>query len=628
LSHAEPLVRRVEPERWRKYDRARAQGMSKSASGRAAGISWPAVAKYEAGDPTSSGMKHKLEKKADTEEVVSVERLSKPARRALDDFAYFRRRYMGRIATPWQEEAAYRCVEFLATPDKEFLVVNCPPGSGKSTLFTHDIPAWLTCRNRAIRCLLGSRTERQARQYTGRLRRTFERLKPVQGEHEMVARGLALDAEATLVSDFGRFRPRAADLWRLDEFIVAQLDDVPLEDKEPTFAAYGMDSGFLGGRYDFVLWDDLVDKTTLRTVEARENQQKWWEEEAETRLEPGGLLILQGQRMSADDLYRHALDMKSGDTEEIDEADTPPKYHHIIYRAHYEDRCTSDHTREALPYPEGCLLDPQRLPWRELKTLQTNRAERFLVLYQQEDLDPSNVLVDPLWIKGGRDKDGYEYPGCWDNDRDLCELPKGITLPLISWATADPSPTKFWSIQWWVYHPETEQRFLMDLVRQSMDAPDFLDWNPNERSYFGLMDSWQRRSIELGIPITTWVIERNAAQRFLLQYQFVKSWQAKYSVDIIGHDTGLNKLDPEYGPQMLAGLYRSGRVRLPGKQFTGARLASMKLVDEVTRWPEGRYDDCVMAEWFLEFQMQRQYVDHEPQPKAWRPSWLREEVSV
>ena len=33
---------------------------------------------------------------------------------------------------------------------------------------------------------------------------------------------------------------------------------------------------------------------------------QWWEVEAETRLEPGGLLILQGQRLGRDDLYRWA----------------------------------------------------------------------------------------------------------------------------------------------------------------------------------------------------------------------------------------------------------------------------------------------------------------------------------
>jgi len=87
-----------------------------------------------------------------------------------------------------------------------------------------------------------------------------------------------------------------------------QPNDIAGSDKERTVSAYGMDGGFLGGRYDLVIWDDLVDKRSMRTAEARETLINMWETEAETRLEPGGLLILQGQRMRSDDLYRYIWD--------------------------------------------------------------------------------------------------------------------------------------------------------------------------------------------------------------------------------------------------------------------------------------------------------------------------------
>ena len=57
-------------------------------------------------------------------------------------------------------------------------------------------------------------------------------------------------------------------------------------------------SGFLGGRFDLVIWDDLVDRKNTKTVEAKENLRTWWDSEAETRLEPRGLLLVQGQRIS------------------------------------------------------------------------------------------------------------------------------------------------------------------------------------------------------------------------------------------------------------------------------------------------------------------------------------------
>src|SRR5690348_17364171 len=61
----------------------------------------------------------------------------------LDDFPKFRERYFHRVSTPWQADAAKRLLALTQTPEKSYVVINVAPGSGKSTLFTHDIPAWL-----------------------------------------------------------------------------------------------------------------------------------------------------------------------------------------------------------------------------------------------------------------------------------------------------------------------------------------------------------------------------------------------------------------------------------------------------------------------------------------------------
>ena len=51
------------------------------------------------------------------------------------------------------------------------------------------------------------------------------------------------------------------------------------------------------------------------------------------------------------------------------------------------------------------------------------------------------------------------------------------------------------------------------------------------------------------VPITTWVVEANAAQRFMLQYEHVRRWVAQSSVSIISHQTHRNKTDPNFGIQ-------------------------------------------------------------------------------
>lgn len=552
------------------------------------------------------------------------------AERALVDFDYFRQRYFGRVVMPWQSDAGKKLAELKRTPHKEFVVLNVFPGSGKTTLFPHDLVAWFAVQDRSLRILIGSRTLRQAQMYTNRLRRTFSRLTPAPVDPDDIAKGLAVEPTGTLTEDFGRFSPIGREeMWTADQFVLFQWGRAVAE-KEATFTAFGMDSGFLGGRYDIVVWDDLVDHKVLRTQEGREALIRLYEDEVENRLDPGGLLVLQGQRMRTDDLYRHCLDMRT----EIDPDagfDGVPKYHHIVYRAHHEDLCQglSSHGADvAKPWPEGCLLDPIRLPWREVSTIRANREEKWAVLYQQEDVDPDKVLVQRVWIDGGINPvSGEKHPGCWDHDRGIAEVPAGISSPWMSIATCDPSPTRYWSIQWWLYEKATERRYLLDLIRQPMEIDDFLDWDYAKARFTGFMQDWQLRSIALGVPISHWIVEINAT-RFLHQHDHWKRFQALHRVALIPHTTQSNRNDKDFGVQTIGPHYKFGRVRLPGKTKVDggsapARQTSMRLVDEVTRFPDSSTDDCVLAHWFLEFNLPRLTPRTTAPKKAARPSWIK-----
>ena len=558
---------------------------------------------------------------------LTMPELGEEAKRALVDFGYFQKRYFGRIPFPWQVDAATQAIEMLASPDKEYLVVNCPPGVGKTTLFTHDIPAWMIVRNRGIRMMMGAATTSLAERYTNRLRRSLMRTLPEKASDDDLVRGYAVDAESTLAADFGRFQS-IGDTWTASQFIVQQYEDQgAISEKEPTCSAYGMDAGFIGGRFDFVVWDDLVDPKKQKTLEAKEDLQNGWDDVSEPRLEPSGLLILQGQRISSDDLYRYCLDKFVGDDEDPDTGEIlgrRPKYHHIKYKAHYVENChpPDTHRRDAPSYPEGCLLSPWRLPWREINSLMSNRAERFEVVYQQEDSDPDQVLVPKAWIYG---HDGH--PGCVDTERDVLEIPKSpdgriaLAGDLFSVMTVDPSPTRMWGIIWWLYQPSTEYRWVIDLHNAPMSSDEFLDFDYNHGRHSGLLDEWVHTSREMGIPITHVIFEINAAQRFLLQYDHVLRWQALNGVEIVPHSTHRNKADAEYGVESIRQHYKFGRVRLPYKRNSDGFNKSRRLIDEVTRYPNGRTDDLVMSHWFLEWQLPHIYTPTEATGTTWVPSW-------
>jgi hypothetical protein len=596
--------RRITDKLWDAFAQSVANGDSYRQAGLRHHISYATIMRHK-GDPLSA-MSNALAQKG----VISIPAESKyhpDAKRALEDFGYFRQRYFARSTSPWAEEAAYKILELIHSPEKEYVVINLAPGIGKSSFFTHDLPAWIAVKDRATRQMIGSSTQRLASGYTGRLRNSFERALPIRADATLLKRGLAKDAVSTLTRDFGRFKPTNEGLWRRDEFVLEQAASEMVENKEASFVAFGADSGFLGQRFDVIVWDDLVTIQSLKSEESRQSLVDLWESTAENRLDPGGTLILQGQRLGSDDLYHYALSLRDHTEVEFVGNDelAPKKYHHIVYKAHYEDKCARDpktleitsHAFDAKPYPDGCLLDPYRLPFKELMRIKMNREDRFRVTYQQEESDPENSLVQMAWIDGGIDSHGKMSIGCWDEMRSIGKVTKGMDG--YSVITVDPSPTKYWAIEWAIFSPEDQVKHILDLHRGTMDAPDFLDWDQGTQTFTGLLEDWRVRASDEGRPIQHLIVEKNAAQRFMLQYDHFRRWQQRYSIVVTGHETMRNKSDEEYGVQTLAPEFRFGRVRLPGNHLDGSKQTMKQLVKEVCAWPNGATDDTVMALWFL-----------------------------
>lgn len=569
--------------------------------------------------------------------VIPLGRLSVQAQRGLDDFDFFRRIYLGRVPSAWQVDAAYKIVSWLESPEKEFLVLNCPPGAGKSTLF-HDVAVWCIVRNRAIRVMIGSVSQTLAKMYSRRIRETLERTTPLIVDPEMAKRGLAVDAVGCLSLDYGRFKPNnVGALWRAEEFVIEQTNLSGLDNKEPTVSAYGIESEFIGHRADLCLFDDVASPENAKESIARDKLLERWDSMAEARVDPGGLLAVIGQRLGPGDLYAHCLSKITYDEfddgyngEDVKHKNEPTvepvkkhKYHHIVYKAYYEELDTGPASRKtnAPAWPNGPLLEPYRLSWRDLSYVRYNNPAKFNVVYQQENQDYGAYLIERVWATGGMGPDGVLYPGCVDTDRRPGYIPSGLTPPIISIATVDPSPTMFWAIQWWLYQPSTNLRYLVDVERLKLTAEQLLGFDTSSHEYSGIMEDWQNKSFNLGYPISHWVVEVNAAQRFLLAHDFVRKWQALHGIQIVAHTTSRNKLDENLGVEaLLPPLWRNGQVRLPSMRDNWKTMA---FVDEMSSWSRNKKNgtDMVMAHWFAELHMPQLRPMVTP-PRQWRPSWF------
>lgn len=594
----------------------RDQGYSKAATARITGFHYNTIERHWKKDPEP----------IEDFRVPNFDKLSADAKRALTDFAYFRRRYFGRIARPWHVQAANKVVELLESEEDEYLVINCPPGSGKSSLL-NDIVCWVLVKDRSKRVLMGSAAQNTAADYTTRVMNDLTRPDPWRANARNLAFGLELDGLATLQGDFGRFKPANGARWTKEKFYVAQAEGRTVQEKEPSVVAFGRDSTFLGGRFDLCIWDDLVSEKTHRGEDAREKLIRWWTDTAETRTEPGGLHVLCGQRLYPDDLYRYALDLPSGDADEdtvaSPDGDYPRKYHHIVFPAHDDEGCTGDpamHTKTSPALGEGgCLLDPGRLPYKKLAMLRANPLSNFETVYQQRDGNPDSALVQQVWVDGGRDtRTGEEFLGCLDRERSCWQLPP-LAGEVWSVISVDPSPTRYWAIGAWAYHPGSRQWFLLDLIRDRIQYPQWLKQTGDRWS--GIAVDWAARYRSLGFPLEHVIFEQNAAQRFVIGQ--MSDWaRTQNRLLIVSHDThAANKNHVDYGVQSVAPLWMHGQVRLPART-SADRETIAPLVREVTTWPSGATDDCVMMQWFAVYNQRLKRKRDVPVTPVERPSWI------
>ena len=612
--------------------------------------------------------------------IIDFEDLVPQAQQAFHEFGYWRTRYLGRRNIVWQIQMAQILMRWLeearVSGERIRGVLNTPPGGGKTTTVTHDLPGWVICRDRNIRIGLGSRTTPQATAYVRRLRNTLER-------------------NNLLNLEFGNFKPESPEVWRQDAFIVdgvtgsaasqnyklalagfdyedphvqARLADpedeiheilVSIEaafvagEKENTVTALSHQMGFLGGRFDLPLWDDLVDDKNSKNPEQRNNLAEWWEEYAVSRLEPGGVIGLIGTRFSKYDLYRHCRDMtyttdddfedmlmerihSSMSDEDIavlreelekelydqhgeepmtveslepdEDGYIEPKrmqrkvYRYVKFPAHDEEKCKNPASLKQVDHID-CLLDPVRFKWHDLLRTRESNPRKFALTYQQEDESTEDNLIQEVWLTGGVDTDGIVVPGCYNYQRRLLEIPDHLRKQdCFSIATVDPSAVNYWSIQWWIWDAEEDRDYLIDIIRARLKADSFLSYSTREKAYHGVMDEWQTRSHTMGWPIGLWIIEQAAAQRYLFQHTWVNEWMQKTRTQIKGHETTGRKSDPELGVQTLRQIYRPGLVDLPYNQDDiKTRFKVNEFKQELIEYPDAPTDDMVMGNWFLHF---------------------------
>ncbi len=546
---------------------------------------------------------------------------SSPPPGILNNFGSFRSTYLGHVEKAWMSEAADTVRRLLATPDPEYVVLNCPQGAGK-TGFLIDLMTWLIVANRRLRCLFGADTKENASKGTGLIQSYLETQVPVWSDPDLVALGEATAATRVLAHDFGAFK--GDGIWQRNQFLVDFADGGGQSNKEATVTAFGT-AGVMGNRFELVGWDDLVTEEVTRSPTQNDKLCEDWDGGlGESRVEKRGhsLLLLVGQRIGPRDLYKYNLDKVR--VEYVDGKETERKmYTHIRFPAHDEDLCVGVHEKGvARSWPYGCLLDAQRITWSDCATKMRNSPRAFEIQWQQRDGTLDGSIIENAWVYGGADSEGIDRPGCLNRQRDLKQVPKDWRSPLLSAITVDPSPTQFWAVQAWLRNKSINASALMQLVDKKMTSDRLLDYD-GER-FSGVLEDFYQASVLYGHPVTHVIFEFNAAQRWFKDNRATKEWKKARNIAIVPHTTTKLKNDPDLGLPILVDPIRSGRYDFPYADRM-SRIATDVLAQQLT----GNHvrNDQQMAAYFFELHCYRLTPRTKETPRLPRPSWLLREPS-
>lgn len=567
------------------------------------------------------------------------------ARKAYNDFVFFRLMCFGRKTTPAFAKIAREMCDAVESGRKEYVCTNLFPGAGK-TLFYQDFVCWLIARNRTIRIMWGSASDDIATMRVREIKLELQRVEPGEGNSEDIASGRAVRPRYCMTDLFGRFRPSAhhGTAWTSGELTVS----TPGEGRNtgegpptsgPTLVAVGPKSRQLGKRANIIIWDDLWTRDENDNPERGNVIKRFFEHTVTTRLQPNGVLALVMQRLGPADLSRYVLDKMVPviDLETGEETGFEQEYRHIVYPAHHDELCDGRHPagRPAWdpdnPVMGHCLTDPLALPPQDYVRAKTKPT--WLVEYQQRDVDPSGAVFREVWLTGGKDEDGEEYRGCLDRTRALWELPDDLPKTVASAMAVDVGQANYWGLvaSCHAVGKDAEMEWVLAADHRKMPAgtaQGLLDWDFERDCFVGVMEDWYQMSKDLGVPFTHVVAETNAAQRHLFrQTHIIDRWQKSRSCRIISHETKNNKNDPKLGVESLLAIrFQLGAIRLPW--LPGVTQNTMRTYyNEVVGYKQGSpTNDVVMAQWMRTLNRRRVERALAPVPvpnTADIPAWVR-----
>jgi hypothetical protein len=478
---------------------------------------------------------------------------------------WFAKHYFDRL--PWD----CQCEWMDEAVRSRLLLILAPAGHGKTEVISKLIVLRAICLNRNIRVLLTSATRPLAKKNLSVIK------------HELRWNG-------DLIRDFGRFYyphlPWAKTYLTVDR--TANLKDFTVE-------AAGITGEVTGGRFDLIIFDDVITERNAREESQREKINDFINGTALERLEVGGQAIAIGTRKQYNDWYQDLIDsptwrvlvadaivQEPGDFV-ITERSTPRKIPGTSFEVFYDCQMKGD---------PGRVLCPEK--WTMERLLEI-RATVGTVLFNREY---RNIISSDInapfkldWLHQCRDR-SLSYAcseaeirarnyiaviGGWDpslvhKKKDAERLDSSYSVEVTGGIT-QLEPLKF---------------DLIHLFRDRGISPGAL---VNKVRELYLLLRWHKLFFEAN----------NFGDLHLYRLE------DETNVPVMKHYTGGNKDDFYAGVPGMSVVFEMAQVRLP-YQTPEDRALTDRLVGEFNGLGREKHDDIVMAFWIMVTGMHR-FID-------------------
>ncbi len=470
------------------------------------------------------------------------------------------------------------------------LLVNTPPNHAKSMTVTIDYAVYRICRDPNVRIIVVSKTQAQAKKFLFAIKQR-----------------LTHPAYALLQGTFGPpggFRGES-ESWTATQIYLGG-EDRDSGEKDPTVEALGMGGQIYGARADLIILDDCV---TLSNAGEWEKQMDWIRIEVSSRLGPHGKLLVIGTRVAPVDLYR---ELRNPDHY----SSGRPPWTYLAQPA-VLDYGTGDPSgwrtlwpRSDRPFEGAEFEEPDeeglfpRWDGPALARVRDDVGPRiWSMVYQQQDVDEV-AIFDQLLVTGS--VNGMRKAGRLVRGAPGHPDPTGFFVV----CSLDPAMSQDTAAITYAVDRQSQKRYVLDAVVMP---------HPTPAAIRDLIEQWT----DLYQP-HEWVVEQNAFQLFLTEDEGIRRFLAGRGVRMIGHYTGRNKADPDFGVASLAPLFGT-RTRKEGgyggDKHAGDNLIELPdpqasshvkaLIEQLVTWRPGvrgskLKQDLPMALWFAELRAREQ----------------------